>query len=129
AMLSDEVLRSIGEMAAQVGARVLVDEVYLPMLFEAAPATAFSLGKNFVVTSSLTKTYGLSGLRCGWILATPRLARRIWRLNDLFTATAAHPAERMSVMAFGRLGQFRQRPRAFLTTTRPLLHALFNSPP
>ena len=106
---------------------MLVDEVYLEMLFDSVPPSAFSLGDTFVVTSSLTKTYGLSGLRCGWILAAPKLARRIWRLNDLFAATAAHPAERMSVMAFDRLGQFRERARALLTTNRALLDALLDS--
>lgn len=121
ALLSQSTLQAIGALAQRVGARVLVDEVYLPMLFEAAPPTAFSLGENFVVTSSLTKTYGLSGLRCGWILAAPELAQRIRWLNDLFAATSAHPAERMSVMAFDHLLQFRARARALLTTNRALL--------
>ena len=67
-------MRAIGEMARRVGARVLVDEVYLEMMFDSAPPSAFSLGETFVVTNSLTKTYGLSGLRCGWILAAPELA-------------------------------------------------------
>ena len=79
------------------------------------------------MTSSLTKAYGLSGLRCGWILAAPELARRIWRLNDLFAATAAHPAERMSVMAFDHLAQFRERARALLTTNRALLDEFLDS--
>ena len=69
ALLPLETLRAIGAMAERVGARVLVDEVYLEMLFDSAPPSAFSLGDTFVVTSSLTKAYGLSGLRCGWILA------------------------------------------------------------
>jgi aspartate/methionine/tyrosine aminotransferase len=122
-----EAMRAIGEMARRVGAHVLVDEVYLDMLFDSVPWSAFSLGDTFVVTSSLTKTYGLSGLRCGWILAAPKLARRMWRVNDLFAATAAHPAERMSVMAFDRLGQFRERARALLTTNRALLDAFLDS--
>jgi aspartate/methionine/tyrosine aminotransferase len=127
AFLSVETLRSIGELAARVGALVLVDEVYLPMLFDSSPSTAFSRGHNFVVTNSLTKTYGLSGLRCGWILAAPELAQRMWRLNDLFAATAAHPAERMSVMAFDHLEQFRERARDLLTTNRALLDAFLDS--
>jgi aspartate/methionine/tyrosine aminotransferase len=127
AFLSVETLRLIGELAARVGALVLVDEVYLPMLFDSAPSTAFSLGHNFVVTNSLTKTYGLSGLRCGWILAAPELVHRMWRLNDLFAATAAHPAERMSVMAFDHLEQFRERARELLTTNRALLDAFLDS--
>jgi aspartate/methionine/tyrosine aminotransferase len=144
ALISAETLRVIGELARGVGASVLVDEVYLEMLFERAPWTcgsmslrrhelplvqdgAFALGENFIVTSSLTKAYGLSGLRCGWILAAPDLAHRIWRLNDLFAATAAHPAERMSVMAFDRLEKFRARTRALLAINRPLLDSFLDS--
>ncbi len=84
-------------------------------------AFAFSLGEHFVVTTSLTKTYGLSSLRCGWILAAPDLARRIWLLNDLFAATPAHVAERLSVAAFDHLEQFRTRARDLLTTNRNLV--------
>ncbi len=127
ALIPPETLRAIGELAQKVGARVLVDEVYLEILFEAAPPSAFSLGETFLVTSSLTKAYGLSGLRCGWILAAPELAHRIWRLNDLFAATPAHPAERMSVMAFDHLAQFRARAQTLLTANRALLDAFLDS--
>jgi aspartate/methionine/tyrosine aminotransferase len=127
ALIAKETLRAIGERARSVGAQVLVDEVYLEMPFETAPPSAFSLGESFIITSSLTKAYGLSGLRCGWILAAPGLAHRIWRLNDLFAATVAHPAERMSVMAFDHLAQFRERARALLATNRALLDAFLDS--
>ncbi len=76
-VLTDEqTLREVGELARGVTARVLVDEVYLEMLFAEPPQTAFHLGNQFVVTGSLTKAFGLSGLRCGWILAEPELAQR-----------------------------------------------------
>ncbi|MBA3962119.1 MAG: pyridoxal phosphate-dependent aminotransferase, partial [Chthoniobacterales bacterium] len=121
ALLTAKTLRAIGEMAQHVGAYVLVDEAYLDMLFDPAAPFAFSLGENFVVTTSLTKTYGLSSLRCGWILAAPDLARRIWLMNDLFAATPAHVAERLSVAAFDHLEQFRTRSRDLLTTNRNLV--------
>ncbi len=139
ALIPIETLRAIGEMAARVGALVLVDEVYLEMLsvceartlrrdelLLVQAASAFPLGNSFVVTSSLTKAYGLSGLRCGWILAAPELAHRIWRLNDLFAATAAHPAERMSVTAFDHLAQFRDRARELLHSNRPLVETFLD---
>ncbi|MEP6976300.1 MAG: pyridoxal phosphate-dependent aminotransferase, partial [Spartobacteria bacterium] len=129
ALIPIETLRAIGEMARRAGARVLVDEVYLEMLVEDAPPFAFPLGETFLVTSSLTKAYGLSGLRCGWILAAPELAHRIWRLNDLFAATAAHPAERMSVTAFDHLAQFRERAQRLLSTNRPLVEAFLDARP
>src|SRR5688500_17018978 len=54
-LTDDATLQQIGEIARRVGARVLVNEVYLETLFEQSPRTAFHLGDHFVVTSSLTK--------------------------------------------------------------------------
>ena len=135
ALIPEATLRAIGEIAHRVGAQVLVDEVYLEMLFDRSAPFSFSLGRSiaaspdnpFIVTSSLTKVFGLSGLRCGWILASPALAKRMWLLNDLFGAVAAHPAERMSVMALDHLEHFRERARSLLANNRVLLDAFLNS--
>ncbi len=129
AFTGDIVLEQIGGIAERAGARVLVDEVYLEVLsVHGSPArSAVHLGDRFIVTSSLTKAYGLSGLRCGWILAEPGLARRIWRLNDLFGVIPAHPAERLSVVALARLDQVAARARALLERNRPLLDRFLDS--
>ena len=95
ALATEEELRAI----AALGARVLVDEVYLDSALP-PDRTAARLGPEFVCTNSLTKVYGLSGLRSGWILAEPQLAERMWRLNDLFGVNQAHPAERLACIAF-----------------------------
>jgi hypothetical protein len=107
---SVEEVRTIARAASAVGARVLVDEVYLELTFHDGKArTAFLEDGNIVVTSSLTKAYGLSGLRCGWILAPADLADRMRRLNDLFGVAAPHIAERLAVLAFDRLEPLRAR--------------------
>jgi hypothetical protein len=120
-------LRSIGAIAERVGARVLVDEVYLDAVFDATPPSSVHLGPAFVATGSLTKVYGLSGLRCGWILAEPALAQRMWRLNDLFGNIPAFPAEQLSVVAFDRLPQLYARARALLDRNREVLNAFLAS--
>lgn len=104
ALATEEDLRAIGHLAAAVGGHVLVDEVYLD---SAVPPrrSAVHLGPEFVCTNSLTKVYGLSGLRCGWILAEPELAERMWRLNDLFGVNQAHPAERLACIAFDHIDE------------------------
>ncbi len=122
AFTTEETLRSLGVIARRVGARVLVDEVYLDAAFELAPRSAFCLGSEFVCTSSLTKVYGLSGLRCGWVLAEPALARRMWLLNDLFGVNQAHPAEQLSVRAFANLSAIRDRSCALLKKNREILN-------
>lgn len=117
----DPVLRQIGEIAHRGGAHVLVDEVYLDACFDSQARSAFHLGNNFVVTSSLTKAFGLSGLRCGWILAQPPLAERMWRINDLFGVIPAHVAELLSVAAFDHLKEIEAYARTRLQTNRPIL--------
>lgn len=126
AYTSEEVLNRIAEAAARVGAMVLVDEVYLDMVYDSPVRSSFCLGNRFVVTNSLTKAYGLSGLRCGWILAERNLAARIWRLNDLFGATPVHPGELLSVIALEHLGRIGARARRILDTNRMALNAFFH---
>ncbi|HEY8413026.1 MAG TPA: aminotransferase class I/II-fold pyridoxal phosphate-dependent enzyme [Pyrinomonadaceae bacterium] len=121
-LTDDSTLKQVGEIARSVGARVLVDEVYIETLFEEAPRTSFHLGEEFVVTSSLTKAFGLSGLRCGWIFAEPELARKMWLLNDLFAATPVHAGERLSVVAFSQLDELAARAKTLLDRNRALLN-------
>jgi hypothetical protein len=102
-----------------------VDEVYREMLFENEPKTAFHLDpERFIITNSLTKAYGLSGLRCGWVLAPPPIAERIWHINDLHGATFAHPAELLSVIAFEKLVEISERMKTLLDRNRVLLREL-----
>ncbi|HEX7294597.1 MAG TPA: pyridoxal phosphate-dependent aminotransferase [Pyrinomonadaceae bacterium] len=121
-LTSDETLRHIGELARRNGARVLVDEVYIETLFEERPRTAFKLGPEFVITSSLTKAFGLSGLRCGWIFAEPELARKMWLLNDVFASTPVHSGERLSVLALQQLDGIAERSKNLLDHNRRLLN-------
>src|SRR5262245_20340148 len=124
--LTDEsTLQRIGEIAK--GARVLVDEVYLEAMFEAAPRSCVHLGPQFISTSSLTKGYGLSGLRCGWILAEPELAERMRLLHDIFGSLAPHPAERLSVLALTKLPKFIARAKNILETNRAVLNDFLDS--
>jgi aspartate/methionine/tyrosine aminotransferase len=124
ALADETTLRAVGEVAADVGAHVLVDEVYLDSALPAQKSAA-RLGPQFVTTSSLTKVYGLSGLRCGWILAAPALAEKMWRLNELFGVAQAHAAERLSCIALARLDEIAAGTPALLASNRALANAFF----
>lgn len=117
----DSRLRLIGEIAQSRNAHLLVDEVYLEACFDPQARSAFHLGGNFIVTSSLTKAFGLSGLRCGWIIAPKPLAERMWRINDLFGVIPAHVAELLSVIALDNLQEIEKYARTRLETNRPIL--------
>jgi len=121
-LCDEDTMRQIGELAAKVGARVLVDEVYLESVFDQPRWSAFHLGPNFVVTNSLTKAYGLSGIRCGWVLAEAELVQRMWQVVDYTYGSPVHPAECIAVVALDHLDRIRSRARALLETNRALVN-------
>jgi APA family basic amino acid/polyamine antiporter len=127
AFAEEDLLREVGAIAGDAGAKVLVDEVYLDALFDKRPGSAFHLGDEFITTNSLTKVYGLSGLRCGWILARPEMAERIWKLNDLFGVIPPHPAELLSVIALANLDRIAARARSLIETNTRLVESFFDS--
>ncbi|HEU4885982.1 MAG TPA: pyridoxal phosphate-dependent aminotransferase [Longimicrobium sp.] len=129
ALADDDALRQVGEITARAGARVIVDEVYLDALWEPAPRTAFHMGGTFVATNSLTKVYGLNGLRCGWVLAEPVLAERMWRMTELFNNIGVHAAERMSLAAFENIDTIATRSRTLLDANAAALNAFYAARP
>jgi aspartate/methionine/tyrosine aminotransferase len=131
AFTEDAAIHAIAAAAAKVGAMVFVDEVYRELMFvdDAAAETSFREDGNIVVTSSLTKAYGVTGLRCGWILAPAALAQRMRRLNDLYGVHPPHIAERMAVVAFSRLPQLRTRANALIDAGRAAYLAVLGDHP
>jgi len=127
AIVDENTLRALGDIAKHANALVLVDEVYLEALYERRPRPALHLGEQFIVTSSLTKAYGLSGLRCGWVLAAPELAQRMWHINDLYNVNAAHPAELLSVIALDNLERIALRAKGLIDANRRVLDAFLAS--
>ena len=122
-LLSPEDMAEIGRLAAAAGARVLVDEVYRDTWFEEAAPSHVHLGPHFLATSSLTKSYGLSGLRCGWILAAEDLADRMRRTYDLMAAGGSMPGQTLATAAFRQLPRFAARSRGILDPNLELVHA------
>jgi aspartate/methionine/tyrosine aminotransferase len=117
----DAVIREVADIARSVGARLLVDEVYLDAVYQNTPPTAFRIGPEVIVTNSLTKVYGLSGLRCGWVLAEPDLARAMYALKNVFGSIGVHPGELLSVAAFEHLDSIRARVRRVVEADRAAL--------
>ena len=134
ALVERETLVEIGNMAARVGASVLVDEVYLDAASLAADrpiaqASATRLDGPFVVTNSLTKSYGLAGLRCGWTISSRPVAERIRRTRDVVDNAGPAPPDPLAVLAFGRMPELSERARLILTTNVARATTFFEAQP
>lgn len=102
ALENDTTLAEIANTGARLGAHVLVDEVYLELFHARGIRSAARLSPHIVATNSMTKSFGLDGIRLGWVLAEPALAERMRRKNDLFSVNTAHPSERIAARALER---------------------------
>ena len=122
-----QTLTAVGEVAAGAGAKVIVDEVYLDAMFELDSTPAARRGDVFVSTNSLTKSFGLSGLRVGWTLSDPDTAERILRARDVVDAVGSIPSERLGVLAFERIDQLLERARRILEPNGALLRDFVES--
>jgi aspartate/methionine/tyrosine aminotransferase len=119
-------LEQIGGIAADRGARVLVDEVYRDATGDTSPPAA-AIGDVFITTSSLTKSYGLSSLRSGWVIASPDISYRVRRARDVVDGTGSIVAERLSVLAFQHLDALTARARTILARNTALANAFLAS--
>lgn len=72
AVMSEADLRQVIEIVERRGARLLFDETYREMTFGGALPIAASLSPRAISVSSLSKTYGLPGIRAGWLLCRDR---------------------------------------------------------
>jgi aspartate/methionine/tyrosine aminotransferase len=125
----EDELRALGGLAGRHGCYVLADEVYLDALPGPARLSAATLSPCIVTTSSLTKAYGLSGLRCGWALADKLLCGEIRRARDLVDGTGSVLAERTAAIAFDRLPELAARARAILAPNSERFGAFMASQP
>jgi aspartate/methionine/tyrosine aminotransferase len=107
-------LAEMASLLGRVGATLLVDEVYLECEFGERPESCVHAGPNVITTSSLTKAYGLDGLRAGWLLGPPALIRRAALIHDMLGGNGVAPGERMQLAAFQRLPALRARAHALL---------------
>src|SRR5262249_4610484 len=107
-------LRALAALLARVGAFLLVDEVYLECAFGARADSCVHAGPNVLTTNSLTKAYGLDGLRAGWILGPPAAIARAGRINDLMSNNSVAPGEQLALAAFRQHASIDRRAHGFL---------------
>jgi aspartate/methionine/tyrosine aminotransferase len=119
-------LAEVGRIAEHAGAHVLVDEVYRDVTGDTA-APAASRGDVFITTSSLTKSYGLSSLRAGWVIASEDITYRVRRARDVVDGTGSIVAERLATLAFSNLETLLARARGMLSRNAAVVNAFLST--
>lgn len=86
AVIHEEAVDEICDIAEKAGAWILSDEVYQGAELDGVTAPTFwGRYKKVIVVNGLSKAYGLPGLRVGWIVTTRDLAEKLWSYHDYTT--------------------------------------------
>ena len=89
-IFSPEEMDAIVEAADAVGAWILADEVYRGAERTQDEETSSFFGRydKVLAVGSMSKAYGLPGLRIGWIVAPTNTVEDLWRRHEYTTITA-----------------------------------------
>jgi aspartate/methionine/tyrosine aminotransferase len=108
---------AITQAAERVGAWILADEVYTGAEIARAETPSFwRPDARVIATGSLSKAYGLPGLRIGWLVAPADVAERLWARKDYTTIGPGDLTDRLASMALDPRvrTQLLQRTRGFI---------------
>jgi aspartate/methionine/tyrosine aminotransferase len=124
AVLTSEELDQIARLAARHGAWVLSDEVYRGAeLGEAESPSMWGRYERVIITSGLSKAYGLPGLRIGWIVAPPEFVASTWSYHDYTTIAPGALSDRLARVALqpARRRDILARTRRIVRENLPLI--------
>lgn len=100
ATLTSDELDHIGRIAGKHGAWVLSDEVYRGAeLSDQETPSMWGRYDRVIITSGLSKAYGLPGLRIGWIVAAPDFVASTWSYHDYTTIAPGALSDRLARVA------------------------------
>jgi aspartate/methionine/tyrosine aminotransferase len=123
AALTVDDARALDGMAERRGVWILCDEIFR----DADPgptATYATLGPRWVATSSLTKVYGLGGLRIGWIAGADEVLSRCGAVQNGLSVTPALPSIALALALAPHLDTLRARTHAMLAANHGRWQAL-----
>jgi len=93
-------IKAAAEIAGDRGAKLLIDEMFLDAAFKPQRSAAGMDG--VIITASVSKIYGLGGIRTGWIVADKGTARQCQLIKNLTTGSSPYMGEYMNGFAMAK---------------------------
>jgi aspartate/methionine/tyrosine aminotransferase len=115
-VLSDAAMTRIVERCDQVGAYLIADEVYLGAEISRPRTKSFwGMSERVIVTSGLSKAYGIPGVRIGWIVGPAAMIAECWTQHDYVTICPNKMSEEIARVAVMNRDRCYARTRELLT--------------
>jgi aspartate/methionine/tyrosine aminotransferase len=96
-------LQLIADLCQEHNALAITDEIYEHIIYDGAVHTPIiqisGMRNRTILVNSMSKTYGVTGWRVGWVIASPDLTDTIRKVHDFLTVGAAAPLQQAGVVA------------------------------
>jgi aspartate/methionine/tyrosine aminotransferase len=117
AVLNEAEMDTVVDIAQRAGAWLVVDEIYRGGEVQGDTSPTFwSRYEKTVITSGLSKAFGLPGLRIGWVVAPQQLIEQLWIRHDYLTLSPSLLSDYLGAIAMEP-----QRREALLARTRQII--------
>jgi aspartate/methionine/tyrosine aminotransferase len=122
ARMTAEELNQVCRIADRAGAWILSDEIYRGAELDSVETpTMWGRYERLIVTSGLSKAYGLPGLRLGWVAGPVTLVDALWGVHDYTSIAPGAVNDRLGRIALSRRGQILARTRGIVAANYPLV--------
>ncbi len=126
ARMTGEDLNAICRVAARAGVWIVSDEIYRGAELDGVETeSVWGRYERALVTSGLSKAYGLPGLRIGWVAGPPAVVDTLWGIHDYTTIAPGAINDRLARIALApsRREQLLARTRGILRANYPIVRA------
>jgi aspartate/methionine/tyrosine aminotransferase len=99
-ILSREEMQRIVALCRKTGAWLHADEVYRGTELSGNETPTFwGMYDKVICVNSLSKAYGLAGLRIGWAVASAEMIQELWRRHEYAVIAASGPSMKLAEIA------------------------------
>jgi hypothetical protein len=126
ARLTADELDGIGSIASRHGCWVISDEIYRGAELDAVESPSmWGRSPRVIITSGLSKAYGLPGLRIGWITGPADIVESVWGIHDYTTIAPGAVSDLLARIALSPDGRARllARTRGIIRSNYQLLRS------
>jgi aspartate/methionine/tyrosine aminotransferase len=129
-LLTKEDMEAIIDTASRAGAWILADEVYAgaERLTDEETPSFYGKYEKVLAVGSLSKAYGLPGLRIGWVVGPPSVVDEVWARHEYLTLSASMLSNHLAAIALSPRVRPRliQRARGYIRRGFPVLEKWMN---
>ena len=133
AVLSEDEMEAVVAAADRVGAWLLADEIYRGAEVKSVESTPTFWGRyeRTIISSGVSKAFGLPGLRIGWVVAPRDCIEVLWQHHDYLSLMPSLVSQRLAMIALepAKRESILERTRRILRENLPALEGWINSHP